>query len=457
MARKKVLEAASDGNINYREFQKWLVEATKVDPGTKNTYASEHYHASIGKPKPMESDHSWNKHTMSQNLRRMQYAVRGEVVIRADAMAAEGRKIIYTNIGNPHAVGQKPITYYRQVLALCDLPAESGIANPIIATAFPDDVIDRAIEMRAAIGPCGTGAYTNSQGIGKFRDDVAHFLTARDGHVSFPSNIFLTNGASTAIEQVLTGLIGGNRDAIMIPIPQYPIYSAIISRLGARQVGYYLDEDKGWAITERELEERRTNAAERDGLEIRALTLINPGNPTGHVLSRDDLEIICKFCAKYDIVLLADEVYQKNIYNEEKEFVSAKKVAIETPGCENLQLISFHSTSKGLIGECGRRGGMMELHNIDPFVQTQLYKLASSGLCSGVDGQMMMSLMVRPPLPGDESYELFTKEESDIFESLKRRALSVSSYCCLVFDVYAFLKLTNTGSYCLLVVGKRIE
>lgn len=373
-----------------------------------------------------KADHrSWNKHTMSQNLRQMQYAVRGEVVIRADEMAAEGRKIIYTNIGNPHAVGQKPITYYRQVLALCDLPAECGIENPQVSSAFPTDVVNRAIEMRSAIGPAGTGAYTNSQGIAKFRDDVAAFLTARDGHVSDPGNVFLTNGASAAIDNVLTGLIGSDKDAIMIPIPQYPIYSAIISRLGARQVGYYLDEEKGWAITERELEERRTEAIERDGLDIRALALINPGNPTGQVLSREDLEVLCKFCAKRDIVLLADEVYQKNIYNESKEFVSAKKVAIETPGCENLQLISFHSTSKGLIGECGRRGGMMELHNIDPYVHSQIYKLASSGLCSGVDGQMMMSLMVRPPLPGEESYEQFSNEENAIFESLKRRAVSL--------------------------------
>ena len=136
-------------------------------------------------------------------------------------MAAQGRKIIYTNIGNPHAVGQKPITYYRQVLALCDLPDEFGIGNPRVASAFPPDVIERAQEMRAAIGPAGTGAYTNSQGISEFRDDVANFISARDGHVSSSSDIFLTNGASSAIEHVLTGLIGNNRDAIMIPIPQY--------------------------------------------------------------------------------------------------------------------------------------------------------------------------------------------------------------------------------------------
>lgn len=85
-ARKEVLKRTSDGNINFREFQAWLIKATKVDQGTKNAFASEHYHASIGSaPKPVDSDHSWNKHTMSQNLRRMQYAVRGEVVIRADA------------------------------------------------------------------------------------------------------------------------------------------------------------------------------------------------------------------------------------------------------------------------------------------------------------------------------------------------------------------------------------
>ena len=100
-----------------------------------------------------------------------------------------------------HAAGQKPITYYRQVLALCDLPAECGIANPQVSSAFPTDVVERAIEMRHAVGSQGTGAYTNSQGIGKFRDDVAHFLTERDGHVAFPSNIFLTNGICVRVKE----------------------------------------------------------------------------------------------------------------------------------------------------------------------------------------------------------------------------------------------------------------
>lgn len=220
---------------------------------------------------------------------------------------------------------------------------------------------------------------------------------------------------------VLTALISDDHSGIMIPIPQYPIYSALIARLGGRQVGYYLDESIGWAVTPQELDEKLYQA-QNQGIEVKALAIINPGNPTGQVYSRKDLEVICKFCAEHEIVLLADEVYQRNVYAEDKEFVSAKKVALETPGCEKLQLVSFHSTSKGLIGECGRRGGYMELHNICPYVQSQIYKLASSGLCSGVAGQIMTDLMVTPPQPGDESYEKFAAEEGVIFERLKTNA-----------------------------------
>ena len=139
--------------------------------------------------------------------------------------------------------------------------------------------------------------------------------------------------------------------------------------MGGHQVGYELEEELGWAVTEEELS-AKLNEAKAKGLLVKALALINPGNPTGQVLNRETLETICKFCADNGIVLLADEVYQRNVYNENKTFVSAKKIAVEAPECEHLELVSFHSTSKGLIGECGRRGGYMELHNIDPYVQS---------------------------------------------------------------------------------------
>lgn len=312
-AKHEIWNAAQDHQITFPEFQAWLIRATKFDGScgrNSNIKAVYEKHPQLGpryQPKKEVEEYSWNASTMSQGLRRMQYAVRGEVVMRADALAAEGREIIYTNIGNPHAVGQHPISFYREVLALCDLPAEYGIDNPAVVSSFPDDAVARAREMREAIGPAGTGAYTNSQGVLQFRQDVADFITERDGHPSYPANIFLTNGASSAIEMCLTGLISDDRDAIMIPIPQYPIYSALIGRLGARQVGYYLDEEKGWAVSEEELQ-KRWDAAKADGLNVKALALINPGNPTGQVLGREDLEVICRFCAKNGIVLLADEV-----------------------------------------------------------------------------------------------------------------------------------------------------
>ena len=195
--------------------------------------------------------------------------------------------------------------------------------------------------------------------------------------------------------------------------------------LGGRQVGYELDEANGWAVTLEELENKLAQAKQK-GLGVKALVVINPGNPTGQVLDRKSLEILCIFCAKNGIVLLSDEVYQRNVYVKDKKFISAKKVACESKGAENLELVSFHSTSKGLIGECGRRGGYMELHNISPDVHAQLYKLACSGLCSGLAGQIMTSLMVDPPLPGDASYEQFCKEETDIFESLVRRSAALA-------------------------------
>jgi aspartate/methionine/tyrosine aminotransferase len=195
---------------------------------------------------------------------------------------------------------------------------------------------------------------------------------------------------------------------------------ALIAKLGGRQVGYYLDESLNWAVSREQLDKQYAKAT-KEGLEVKALAMINPGNPSGNVMTHCDIQVITEFCAEHGIVLLADEVYQTNVYAKGAEFVSAKKVALDCK-LKNLQLVSFHSTSKGLVGECGRRGGYMELHHIDPYVQSQLYKLASSELCAGVVGQLMTSLMVYPPRPGDESYELFQQENHAIYQGLKERS-----------------------------------
>ncbi|GMI20539.1 hypothetical protein TeGR_g1143, partial [Tetraparma gracilis] len=243
---------------------------------------------------------------MNQNLRNMEYAVRGAIVIRADELAAEGKKILYTNIGNPHSVGQKPLTWPRQVSALVDLPADVGVDHPQAASLFPADAIARAREMKGALGG-GTGAYSHSKGIRSFRDDVAAFIASRDGIPADPERIFLTNGASTGIGSILTTVMAGGKDGCMIPIPQYPIYSATLAMLNARQVGYALSEGAGWSASLASLESSLASA-KAAGTNVKAFVLINPGNPTGQVLDPSAIEDVCRFCDKHGLVLLADEV-----------------------------------------------------------------------------------------------------------------------------------------------------
>jgi len=213
----------------------------------------------------------------------------------------------------------------------------------------------------------------------------------------------------------------------MIPIPQYPIYSATIDQFGGQKVGYFLDEKKGWSLDLDEME-RALAEARATGIVVNSFVLINPGNPTGSVLSKKAIKDIIKFCVKHKLVLLADEVYQENIYDDKTEFVSVKKAAHEAGYLKNdkLELISFHSTSKGVFGECGRRGGYMELVGIDPLVKDHIYKLASAGLCASLNGQVMTSLMCRGPAKGGESYESHQGEINDIYQSLKRRSKIVS-------------------------------
>jgi alanine transaminase len=127
--------------------------------------------------------------------------------------------------------------------------------------------------------------------------------------------------------------------------------------------------------------------------------------------------------------LLADEVYQENVYfKESKPFHSFKKVKHEMgPEYADLELFSFHSVSKGFIGECGKRGGYVEMDGIAQDVMDEYYKLSSINLCPNVLGQLMVSLMVNPPKPGDESFDDFVRERDEVYHSLQRRAKLVVS------------------------------
>eukprot|EP00049_Salpingoeca_infusionum_P018650 m.358163 g.358163 ORF g.358163 m.358163 type:complete len:505 (-) comp18065_c0_seq1:145-1659(-) len=361
---------------------------------------------------------------LNPNVEAAQYAVRGEIYNRAQQRKAQGKEVIFTNIGNPQSIGQKPLTFPRQVLALTTCP--SLMENPAVVDSMPADAVSRAKEYLENF-PGGTGAYQDSRGNLFVRKQVAAFIEQRDGIPANPEHIFLTDGASPAIQRTLNLIIRDKNDGILLPIPQYPLYSASVTAFGGQILGYELDEDNNWSLGIDVLDRAVASAKDR-GVQPRALVVINPGNPTGNVLSEENIRELLQWARVNGIVVLADEVYQENIYGD-RPFVSFKRVLHDMgpeQGGNSIQLFSYHTVSKGVYGECGRRGGYMEFVNIPADVGAELYKLASINLSSNVDGQIMVGLMVQPPVKGDASYESHKAEMDSQLQSLKRRADKVS-------------------------------
>jgi len=346
-----------------------------------------------------------------------EYAVRGPIVERAQQLEAQGRHIIYCNIGNPQALRQRPVTCLRQLLSLVEYPGL--LEDPALLAHFPADIVARARAVLAQHPP-GTGAYTQSCGLPFVRRQVAAFIARRDGITADPNHVILTDGASRAIELVLMSLIAGPDTGILIPEPQYPLYSAAITLYGGRQVRYAADETHHWQIS-REALEGAIAGARAGGIRLAAIVVINPGNPTGAVLCYDTMAMVAEVARTHGLAILADEVYQENVYAEGRHFVSFAKV-LRDLRIDDVSLFSFHSVSKGFFGECGHRGGYVECRNVPEDVFVQLAKAQSVFLCSNVPGQLAVSMMVAPPEPGDASFAAYEAERHAIIDALRGKA-----------------------------------
>ena len=269
--------------------------------------------------------------TINPSIVKAQYAVRGELILRAgkikeELAAAPGSKpfakLTECNIGNPQAVGQQPLSFNREVLAILVMP--SLLEKPEILKTFAPDAVERAKEYLAAI-PSGVGAYSESQGFGLVRQQVADFITERDGIPADKDDIFLTDGASKGVGFMLDMVLRGSSDGVMVPIPQYPLYSASLALAEAHMLGYELDEANDWSMPIDQLEQSLQESIAK-GITPRALVVINPGNPTGNSLPLENMKDVVRFCSKHNLVLMADEVYQENIYDSARPFYSFKKV-----------------------------------------------------------------------------------------------------------------------------------
>lgn len=251
--------------------------------------------------------------------------------------------------------------------------------------------------------------------------------TGRDGFPADPKHIYLSAGASSGVNTLLHIICASKNSGILVPIPQYPLYTASLSVLDATCVPYYLDEAKNWGTDLGAIREA-CEAAKSQGVDVRCIVIINPGNPTGASLPEEDIRAVIDFAVEENLTIMADEVYQTNVFiGEFKSFKHVlRKMQQETPGkYDDVELASLHSVSKGMVGECGHRGGYFELVGFDPKVEEQIYKFVSISLCAPVIGQCLVELMVNPPREGDPSYELYTAEYNAIFEGLRERATAL--------------------------------
>ncbi|KAI1101758.1 PLP-dependent transferase [Jackrogersella minutella] len=376
-----------------------------------------------------------NLGNINPHIVEAKYAVRGELAVKSEEYRARLKKgdkslpfseVISANIGNPQQLDQKPITYFRQVLSLLENPALLEHKDVLLNTlGYKTDVLERAQWLLDHAG--SVGAYSASAGVPVIKESIAKFLEKRDGFPADPSRIYLSAGASAGVNTLLHIICASPSTGILVPIPQYPLYTASLSVLNSTCVPYYLDEAAHWGTSIATIKEAY-NRAKGDGVDVRAIVIINPGNPTGASLSEEDVRHVLDFAAEERLVVLADEVYQTNVFIG--KFHSFRQVLLklqkEHPGkYDGVELASLHSVSKGMVGECGHRGGYFELMGFKPEVEEQIYKFVSITLCAPVIGQCLVELMVNPPKPGEPSFELYDKEYNAIYNNLKTRAYTL--------------------------------
>ncbi|CAD7090597.1 unnamed protein product [Hermetia illucens] len=331
--------------------------------------------------------------TINPNVKLMEYAVRGPLVIRAAEIEEELKhgvrkpfdEVIRANTGDCQAMGQAPITYIRQVLSLALRPELLEVVN------CPSDIKERVRTLLNGCNGGSLGSYTGSLGIEFIRRYVQQFLGERDDVPSDYRDIILTTGATQGIKSIL--------QLLNCPV----------------------EEETNWGLNINEL--KRAIDEAKEVCIPRAIVIINPGNPTGQILTRANMEEIIKFAYEENLVILADEVYQNNVYEDRIKFNSFKKVLVEMgEPYKNMALASFMSCSKGYTGECGLRGGLVEIFNFPADVKTMFYKSLSAQVCPNTVSQAAIFCLVNPPREGEPSYELFMEEKTKVLKSLKERA-----------------------------------
>ena len=303
----------------------------------------------------------------SHKLDNVCYDIRGPVMDEANRMIANGEKILKLNIGNPAPFGFRA----------------------------PDEVIET---MQSNL--TSTEGYSDSKGLLSARQAIADYCV-NVKHIAgvTPDDIYTGNGASELITLSMQGLLD-NGDEVLVPAPDYPLWTASVTLAGGKAVHYICDESAGWFP---DIDDIRSKITPR----TKGIVIINPNNPTGALYSRDLLEQIAQIARENELIVFSDEIYDRLVMDG-LEHTSISSIA------PDIFSVTFNGLSKSHL-IAGYRCGWMVLcgdkSNVGGYIEG-VNLLSSMRLCSNVPAQSLIPVALRNAytakellVPGGRIYE----------------------------------------------------
>ena len=277
----------------------------------------------------------------SEKLNNVCYDIRGPVLELAQRMEEEGQKIIKLNIGNVGVFGFDP----------------------------PEEIQRDMIRNLS-----NASAYSDSKGIFAARKAIMQYSQEKGIQGVTLDDIYTGNGVSELIVMSMNALLN-NGDEVLVPAPDYPLWTAAVSLSGGLPVHYLCDESKEWAPDLADLRKKITPRT-------KAIVVINPNNPTGAIYSKEVLVELTEIAREHGLILFADEIYDKMLYDQEKHLSLA---SLST----DVVIITFNGLSKN-YRSCGYRAGWMVVSGDKEMVRDYiegLNMLSLMRLCANVPGQ----------------------------------------------------------------------
>ena len=277
----------------------------------------------------------------SEKLNHVCYDIRGPVLELAQRMEEEGHKIIKLNIGNVGIFGFDP----------------------------PEEI---QLDMIRNLG--NASAYSDSKGIFAARKAIMQYCQEKGIQGVTLDDIYTGNGVSELIVLAMNALLN-NGDEVLVPAPDYPLWTAAVSLSGGTPIHYLCDESKEWAPDLADLRKKITPRT-------KAIVVINPNNPTGAIYSKEVLTELISIAREHDLILFADEIYDKMLYDQEQH-VSLASLSTD------VVTITFNGLSKN-YRSCGYRAGWMVVSGDKEMIRDYiegLNMLSSMRLCANVPGQ----------------------------------------------------------------------